>query len=252
MLSVAPIDHQVTLHSPTVGMGRPSCLFAPHLRAPPVPKPPDLCSLAINRSPSALPNLLIVLACIRLRSAPSSSRAVEARCSNANVQISMSDLHDQQQPPLRRRVPSSLKTSSHSWRPLIHPWVLPRLLLCLRRWPSSNVMPLLMLLMSDAFADQPPLSPYCMPLCGSSGSISPSSILVRIIRASRENSSSTLSPDRADTSTATGMLCDDAHCDATSSDTSRPSGAIVFVFCVPTPSPLVELMEPLRPRGNEE
>ncbi|KAI4236262.1 MAG: hypothetical protein L6R40_006200 [Gallowayella cf. fulva] len=40
----------------------------------------------------------------------------------------------------------------------------------------------------------PPLSPYWMPLNGSSGSISPVSILARMILANRENNSSTPSP----------------------------------------------------------
>lgn len=82
-----------------------------------------------------------------------------------------------------------------------------------------------------------------MPLCGSSGSISPISIFVRIIRARRENSSSTLSPERAETSTETGTEASEAQREATSEVTSRPSGATVTVFCVPNP-PLDEFNEP--------
>ena len=51
--------------------------------------------------------------------------------------------------------------------------------------------------------------------------------------ASRLNSSSTPSPENADTSTTTGKLDLEAHLDATSADTSRPSGDVVAVHLVP-------------------
>jgi len=89
-----------------------------------------------------------------------------------------------------------------------------------------------------------PLSPYWMPLIGSSGSISPSSIFVKIILAKRLNTSSTFSPDRAETSTETGMLAEDAHRDASSAETSRPSGATVALSCAPRPKPVVDVTEP--------
>lgn len=90
----------------------------------------------------------------------------------------------------------------------------------------------------------PLLSPYWIPLCGSSGSISPSSIFVRIILASRLNNSSTFSPDNADTSTDTGIADRDAHLEAISGVTSLPS-AFVAVSLEPgrlsSPRDLTEL-----------
>ena len=111
-------------------------------------------------------------------------------------------------------------------------------------------MPLLILPPSDICVPQPPLSPYCIPLDGSSGLISPSSILVKIIRASRPKTSSIFSPDRADTSTETGIPCVDAHRDASSADISRPSGAIVTVCVVPKPVPVLEDMVEARDRNG--
>src|SRR6266536_263297 len=74
-----------------------------------------------------------------------------------------------------------------------------------------------------------------MPLIGSSGSISPSSIFVNIILAKRPNTSSTFSPLKADTSTDTGTLLEDAQFEASEEETSRPSGATVARSCVPRP-----------------
>lgn len=92
-----------------------------------------------------------------------------------------------------------------------------------------------------------------MPLCGSSGFISPSSIFVKIILASRLNISSTLSPLKALTSTLTGMFDALAHFDAVSADTSRPSGATVAFNCEPKPDIiLVEFTDPPASNGNEE
>lgn len=89
-----------------------------------------------------------------------------------------------------------------------------------------------------------------MPLWGSSGSISPSSIFVRIIRANLLKSSSTFSPDNADTSTATGILDLEAHLEASSSETSRPSGEMVAVILVPAPGLPIERRDPLESNGN--
>lgn len=71
---------------------------------------------------------------------------------------------------------------------------------------------------------------------GSSGSTSPSSILVKIILASRPNTSSTPSPLSALTSIVTGIPTVLAHRLASSADTSRPSGATVARSCDPSPS----------------
>src|SRR5436190_14744878 len=123
----------------------------------------------------------------------------------------------QQQPRrLLPVTPSSLNTSSHSRIPVIHPFPAARLRGFLLRLLSpcpSTVNPLFILPPSLAPVPQAPLSPYCIPLCGSSGSTSPNSIFVRIILANLENTSSTFSPDKADTSTATGMFWEDAHRD---------------------------------------
>src|SRR4051812_8241150 len=97
----------------------------------------------------------------------------------------------QQHPPLLL-VPPSLNTSSHSLKP-------PVFLPLLRYLTPSSPNPLFTLPPPSSH----PKSPYCMPLAGLSGSISPSSIFVRIIRASLLNSSSTFSPLSAETSTAT-------------------------------------------------
>jgi hypothetical protein len=113
------------------------------------------------------------------------------------------------------------------------------------------VIPDLMLVPS--LAPHVPPSPYCMPLCGSSGSISPSSIFVRIIRANRLKSSSTFSPDRADTSTATGTFDLDAHRDAASLVTSRPSCETVAVQFEPRLiEPPRERCEPAASKGNDD
>jgi hypothetical protein len=137
-----------------------------------------------------------------------------------------------------RRLPSSLNTSSHSLNTGLRDFPPRRR----RGPPSSAVSELFILPPSDIAPPHDPPSPYWIPLWGSSGLISPSSILVRIIRASREKMSSTLSPERAETSTDTGMPCLDAHCDASSSETSLPSAVTVAVFCEPSPNPL-ELTE---------
>lgn len=81
----------------------------------------------------------------------------------------------------------------------------------------------------------PPESPYWIPLIGSSGSISPSSIFVRIMRARRPNTSSTPSPLKALTSIVTGTLTLLAQRLASVADTSRPSGAMVALSWVPRP-----------------
>lgn len=92
----------------------------------------------------------------------------------------------------------------------------------------------------------PPLSPYWMPLIGSSGSISPSSILVRIILASRLKISSTPSPVKALDSVTTDMPAVLAQWLASVLDTSRPSGATVVLGCPLAPTePYRSLIEPL-------
>src|SRR6266536_769668 len=70
------------------------------------------------------------------------------------------------------------------------------------------------------------------------------------MRASRENSSSTFSPDRAETSTATGMFDFEAQRDASSADTSRPSVATVAVILEPKPAPVDDRTEPLPPESK--
>lgn len=140
---------------------------------------------------------------------------------------------NQQQPPLLRLpVPSSRKTASHSLIPPPHPpeVVFPLFLLRLPVPPSSTVVPILLILPPSS---QPPLSPYCIPLIGSSGSISPSSIFVNIMLAKRAKISSTPSPVNALTSTETGMDWRDAQRDASSGVTSRPSVATVAVCWEP-------------------
>lgn len=98
-----------------------------------------------------------------------------------------------------------------------------------------------------------PPSPYWIPLWGSSGSISPSSIFVRMIRASRLKSSSTPSPVNAETSTDTGILDLAAQRDVSSRLTSRPSGANVAVNLVPAPRLLADRTEPApNSSGNED
>lgn len=135
----------------------------------------------------------------------------------------------QQHPPfLRLPTPSSLNTASHSLIPFPQvPVCFPRAFrLLLANPPSSIVVPTLFTLPPSS---HPPLSPYCIPLMGSSGSISPSSIFVNIIPAKRAKISSTPSPVYALTSTETGMVDLDAHRDASSGVTSRPSEATVAV-----------------------
>ena len=85
---------------------------------------------------------------------------------------------------------------------------------------------------------QAPLSPYWMPLIGSSGSMSPSSILVRIILARRPKISSTPSPFKALASVTTDMAAVLAHRLASALVTSRPSGATVAFCCAPNPAEL--------------
>lgn len=139
----------------------------------------------------------------------------------------------QQHPPLLLRpAPSSLNTASHSLIPPAQPPVaalpLPPFRLLLPRPPSSltAVPPLFTLRPSSPLQLA---SPYWIPLAGSSGSISPSSILVSIMLARRENSSSTPAPLYAETSTETGILLLEAHCDTVETGLSRPSGATVTV-----------------------
>lgn len=64
------------------------------------------------------------------------------------------------------------------------------------------------------------------------------------MRASLWNTSSTLSPDNADTSTATGISDFDAHLDASSAATSRPSGATLAFSCAPMPSVVLFTLPP--------
>lgn len=48
------------------------------------------------------------------------------------------------------------------------------------------------------------------------------------------------------------MFAEDAHFDASSAETSRPSGAIVALSCEPSPIPVVdELTEPPELKGKE-
>lgn len=160
-----------------------------------------------------------------------------------------------QQHPGRRLVRLTLNTSSHSCTPPIQlfvpPRVLPFLRLLIPDHPSSTVNPLLILPPSSAPLHMP-VSPYWMPLAGSSGLISPNSILVRMVRARRPNSSSMFSPDRAETSQDTGMPCLEAHVDASCGDTSLPSAADVAVLCVPRPNPLEELNDPCADGGGPD
>lgn len=72
-----------------------------------------------------------------------------------------------------------------------------------------------------------------MPDRGSSGSISPISIFVRSVLASRSKISSTFSPLSAETSRATDMPFCDAHVLASLAETSLPSVDIVAVFAEP-------------------
>ena len=120
--------------------------------------------------------------------------------------------------------------------------------------PSSTVRLLLILAPSLAPAFQFPESPYWMPLIGSSGSISPSSIFVKIILARRLKTSSTFSPDNAETSTETGMLAVEAHFADSSAETSLPSGATVALSCEPSPIAAVEVeateLPPLKGRDE--
>lgn len=80
-----------------------------------------------------------------------------------------------------------------------------------------------------------------MPLCGSPGSISPSSIFVSIIRASLLNNSSTFSPDSAETSTTAGIADLEAQREATSGVTSLPAVYLVTVNLEPGKTDRAEL-----------
>jgi hypothetical protein len=51
--------------------------------------------------------------------------------------------------------------------------------------------------------------------------------------ANRSKISVTLPPDNADISIATGIVCIEAHFEASSGSTSLPSGAVVAVFLAP-------------------
>jgi hypothetical protein len=162
---------------------------------------------------------------------------------------------NQQHPFLLVLLPLSANTSSHSLLPPNPQFCVPflgrRLLL---GPPSSAVRLLFILAPSLAPAFQLPESPYWIPLIGSSGSISPNSIFVNIILANLLNTSSTFSPERAETSTDTGTLADEAHLAASSAETSRPSGAIVALSCEPNPMAAVDVeateLPPLK--GKEE
>jgi hypothetical protein len=90
--------------------------------------------------------------------------------------------------------------------------------------PSPQLRPETPLFTLPASSQPHPPSPYWIPLAGSSGSISPSSILVRMMRASRSKSSSTCSPLYADTSTRCDILWVEAHVWACSRGTSRAVG----------------------------
>lgn len=152
------------------------------------------------------------------------------------------ELKDQQQPPpLERRALLSVKTSSHSRRPQFWVRLFPLRLLRTLPWPSSIVAPVIELLMlpPSLAVFHPPLSPYCIPLIGSSGSMSPSSIFVKIMRANLPNISSTPSPLSALASVTTEMPAVLAQRLASTDVTSRPSGAIVARCCVPA---LIELL----------
>lgn len=143
--------------------------------------------------------------------------------------------------------PLTRNTSSHSLIPFIQgfvPYAFLFRLLCSWALLSSIVIPLRTLPPSLAPKAHWPPSPYCIPLCGSSGSISPSSIFVRMIRASRLNNSSTFCPDKAETSTATGIFDFVAQSNASLALTSRSRGAIVAVILVPMLGPVVERTEP--------
>lgn len=76
-------------------------------------------------------------------------------------------------------------------------------------------------------------SPYWIPLMGSSGSTSPSSILVSIMRASRPKISSTASPVKALASITTGTPAVLAQVLVSALLTSLPSGATVALCRVP-------------------
>ena len=76
---------------------------------------------------------------------------------------------------------------------------------------------------------------------------------MRIILANRLKSSSTFSPDSADTSTATGTFDFDAHCDAASMATSRPSCDVVAVQFDPILiDPSLERCEPPASKGKDD
>jgi hypothetical protein len=90
-----------------------------------------------------------------------------------------------------------------------------------------------LLILALSAAPDHPISPYCIPLAGSSGFISPSSILVKIMLANLVKISSIFSPDKAETSIASGMSWDEAHLEASELKTSLPS-ATVTVFLDPT------------------
>lgn len=136
-------------------------------------------------------------------------------------------IHQQHPPPLRRLL--SVNTSSHSLRPQFCVRLLPLRLLLSPLRPSSTVAPVMELLMlpPSLAVFQPPLSPYWIPLAGSSGSISPSSIFVRIILANLPKISSTPSPLKALASVTTDIPAVLAHRLASARVTSLPSGATV-------------------------
>ena len=75
---------------------------------------------------------------------------------------------------------------------------------------------------------------------------------MRMTCASLVNTSSTLSPESAETSTDTGTLEDEAHRDASSVDTSLPSVDTVAEFLAPRPVPAVEPTDPPEVKGNCE
>lgn len=75
--------------------------------------------------------------------------------------------------------------------------------------------------------------------------MSPNSIFVSMIRASRWNNSSIPSPARAEISTEAGIFDLAAQREVSSGLTSRPRGADVAVILVPGPKWLKDRIEPL-------
>lgn len=150
----------------------------------------------------------------------------------------------QQQPPPLLRLLLMVKTSSHSRRLQFCARLFPLRRLLSPLSPSSTVAAVmeLLILPLSLVVFQAPLSPYWIPLMGSSGSISPNSILVKIMRASLPNISSTPSPLSALASVTTEIPAVLAHRLASALVTSRPSGAMVACCWVPA---LIEMLRSL-------